>query len=292
MTESLGDSHRSGRFIWHHLEYFAWTFGFKQGPFQMGPMFSCTHSEVISGGNMFGAVGYLQCNPGQRVVPYNNWWWNVDSLLGESRSRRSWNTSTLLRPGSSALNRRLESHGHKFLGLQRRAAGGLPSLPQKTTMTGPYYGEVLTNLRQAVKERQRGILTRGPLLLHDNAPALMSQVAQAVVKDIGFEQLSHPPHSPGLTPSDFCLFRHLKQHLCGTRFLMMVSCSRPRSRISTTCPGILFDLNKRTFWQMWIVYWCTGRLHWKIMYMYCFFLGQLWFCTSYWIAKLFDRPSY
>ena len=165
-------------------------------------------------------------------------------------------------------------------------------LPQKTTVTRPHYGEVLTNLRHAVKEKRRGILTRGPLLLHDNAPALMSQVAQAVVKDIGFEQLSHPPHSPGLTPSDFCLFRHLKQHLCGTRFLMMVSCSRPRSRISTTCPGILFDLNKRTFWQMWIVYWCTGRLHWKIMYMYCFFLGQLWFCTSYWIAKLFDRPSY
>ena len=25
-------------------------------------------------------------------------------------------------------------------------------LPQKTAITGPYYGEVLTNLRQAVKE--------------------------------------------------------------------------------------------------------------------------------------------
>jgi len=38
-------------------------------------------------------------------------------------------------------------------------------------MTGPYYGEVLTNLHQAVKEQRRGMLTRGPLLLHDNAPA-------------------------------------------------------------------------------------------------------------------------
>jgi len=52
-------------------------------------------------------------------------------------------------------------------------------------MTGPYYGEVLTNLHQAVKEKQREILTRGLLLLHGNAPALMSQVAQAIVKDIG-----------------------------------------------------------------------------------------------------------
>ena len=43
-------------------------------------------------------------------------------------------------------------------------------------MTGPYYGEVLTNLCQAVKEKRRGMLTRGPLLLHGNAPAHMSRV--------------------------------------------------------------------------------------------------------------------
>jgi len=39
-------------------------------------------------------------------------------------------------------------------------------IPQKVTMTGPYYGEVLTNLRHAVKEKRREILTRGPLLLN------------------------------------------------------------------------------------------------------------------------------
>ena len=60
-------------------------------------------------------------------------------------------------------------------------------IPQKTTMTGPYYGEVLTNLHQAVKEKWRGMLTRGPLLLHDNAPVHTSRVAPATVKDIGFE---------------------------------------------------------------------------------------------------------
>ena len=53
----------------------------------------------------------------------------------------------------------------------------LVAYPQeKTTMTGPYYGEVLTNLCQAVKEKRRGMLTRGPLLLHGNAPAHMSRV--------------------------------------------------------------------------------------------------------------------
>jgi len=32
-------------------------------------------------------------------------------------------------------------------------------IPQKTTMTGPYYGEVLANLRQEVKEKRSGMLT-------------------------------------------------------------------------------------------------------------------------------------
>lgn len=91
-------------------------------------------------------------------------------------------------------------------------------LPQRTTMTGSYYGNVLKNLRQAVKEKRRGMLSRGVLLLHDNAPAHMSRLAQSVVKDIGFDQLSHPPYSPDLAPSDFYLFRHLKKHLRGTRF--------------------------------------------------------------------------
>jgi len=79
-------------------------------------------------------------------------------------------------------------------------------LPQKTAMTGPYYGEVLTNLRHAVKEKRREMLTRGPLLLHGNAPVHMSRAAQSIVKDIGFEQLSRPPYSPDLAPSNFYLF--------------------------------------------------------------------------------------
>jgi len=86
-------------------------------------------------------------------------------------------------------------------------------LPYKTAIPGPYYYGVLTNVRRAVKEKRSGILTRGALLQHDNARAHMSRVAQAIVKDIGFEQLSQPPYSPDLTPSDFYLFRHLKQHL-------------------------------------------------------------------------------
>jgi len=64
-----------------------------------------------------------------------------------------------------------KSHGHNFLDCKGVLL--VDYLPQKTTMTGPYYGEVL------------------------------SGVAQAVLKDIRFEQLSHPPYSPDLALSDF-----------------------------------------------------------------------------------------
>ena len=34
----------------------------------------------------------------------------------------------------------------------------------------------------------------------------------------GFELLSHPPYSPDVAPSDFHLFRHLKESLRGWAF--------------------------------------------------------------------------
>jgi histone-lysine N-methyltransferase SETMAR len=54
--------------------------------------------------------------------------------------------------------------------------------------------------------------------LHDNAPAHTARVAQAAIRNCGFEQLNHQPYSPDLAPSDFYLFRILKKELWGKRF--------------------------------------------------------------------------
>ena len=56
------------------------------------------------------------------------------------------------------------------------------------------------------------------LLLHDNAPAHRSVIAQQTIRDCGFIQLGHPAYSPDLAPSDYYLFRHLKKYLRGIRF--------------------------------------------------------------------------
>ena len=46
-----------------------------------------------------------------------------------------------------------------------------------------------------------------------------SRVAQAAIRECKLEQLNHQPYSPDLALSDYYLFRNLKSHLRGTRFL-------------------------------------------------------------------------
>jgi len=69
-----------------------------------------------------------------------------------------------------------------------------------------------------LKSKPRGKLRRGDLLLHDNAPAHTSAVATSAAGECGYELLPHPPYSPDLAPSDFCLFPLLIKDFSGTHF--------------------------------------------------------------------------
>lgn len=91
-------------------------------------------------------------------------------------------------------------------------------LPKNTTVTGRYYAEQMHRLRNAIKEKRRGLLSREVILLHDNAPPHKSLVAQAAIRECGFAQLHHPPYSPDLAPSDYFLFPNTKKYLKGKRF--------------------------------------------------------------------------
>ena len=91
-------------------------------------------------------------------------------------------------------------------------------MPQKVTITGVYYADLLHKLLLAIKEKRQQKLTKVPLLLHDNAPAHRSLVGQAAILESRFEEMHHPPYSPDLAPSDYHLFPNLNQHLRGQRF--------------------------------------------------------------------------
>ncbi|KAM5158273.1 histone-lysine N-methyltransferase SETMAR-like [Mantella aurantiaca] len=86
------------------------------------------------------------------------------------------------------------------------------------SITGAYYANLLRQLWEQIKIKCRGMLSRGILFLQDNAPVYKSAVAMAALHDCGFTVLQHTPYSPDLAPSDFHLFRHLKNHLAGRHF--------------------------------------------------------------------------
>lgn len=88
----------------------------------------------------------------------------------------------------------------------------------KERITGDYYASLMRKLREAIQEKRGKKFSHGIKLLHDNAPVHTSRVAQRAIIDCGFEQISHPPYSPDLAPSDYYLFRNLKKHLSGKKF--------------------------------------------------------------------------
>ena len=74
------------------------------------------------------------------------------------------------------------------------------------TINGAYYAEELRWLHQEIVGKRRGKFTLGVLLLQDNAPACMSQVALAAQTECSLGVLPHLPYSPDFGPSDLYLF--------------------------------------------------------------------------------------
>ena len=91
-------------------------------------------------------------------------------------------------------------------------------LPKGQTINGEYYANLLRQLREAIKEKRRGKLTKGVLFHQDNAPSHKAAIATATIHDCGFDLIQHPPYSPDLAPSDFHLFPNMKKHLAGRHF--------------------------------------------------------------------------
>jgi histone-lysine N-methyltransferase SETMAR len=63
-----------------------------------------------------------------------------------------------------------------------------------------------------------GMLSRGVVILRDNARPHTAATPQDLIVTFGWEQLDHPPYSPDLAPRDFHVFLHLKTFLGGRRF--------------------------------------------------------------------------
>jgi len=83
-------------------------------------------------------------------------------------------------------------------------------LPKGQTINAEYYSSLLVQLKDILKEKRRGNVTKGVLFLHDNAPAHRALATQKKLAYLGFQCLDHPPYSRDMAPSDYHLFPGLK----------------------------------------------------------------------------------
>jgi histone-lysine N-methyltransferase SETMAR len=91
-------------------------------------------------------------------------------------------------------------------------------LPQGSTIKANVYCDPLKKLRRAIRNKRRGMLSRGVVMLHDNALPHTAAATQDIITTFGWEQFEHPPYNPDLAPSDFHMLLHLKIFLGCRRF--------------------------------------------------------------------------
>ena len=85
-------------------------------------------------------------------------------------------------------------------------------LPKGQTINSEYYSFLLVQLKDILKKKCRGKVTKGVLFLHDNAPAHRAIATQKKLAYLSFQCLDHPLYSPDRAPSDYHLFAGLKKN--------------------------------------------------------------------------------
>jgi len=91
-------------------------------------------------------------------------------------------------------------------------------LPKGQTIKAEYLSSLLVQLKGILKEKRRGKVTKGVLILHDNARTHRALATQKKLTYLWFQCLDRPPYSPYLAPSDYHLFLELKKLLKGRHF--------------------------------------------------------------------------
>ena len=93
------------------------------------------------------------------------------------------------------------------------------------TINSTLYCQQLMRLKPAIrKKRAEFINKKGVVFHHDNARPHISLVTQQKLRKLGWEVLMHLQYSPDLAPSDYHLFRSLKNSLNGVKLALKEAC--------------------------------------------------------------------
>jgi hypothetical protein len=86
------------------------------------------------------------------------------------------------------------------------------------TLTSATNADLKYHLHPVIKSKQRGCLSTGVLLQHDNARPHTACSTVAAIQDLSFECLPHLSYSQNLSSSDFHVFGPLKETMGGRSF--------------------------------------------------------------------------
>ena len=89
-------------------------------------------------------------------------------------------------------------------------------LDQGDTVKARLYAEQLGRVDRALRKKR--IDSSGIRFLHDNARPHVAKIVHKKIARLGWELLPHPPYSPDIAPSDYSLFRSMKQAVAGEHF--------------------------------------------------------------------------
>ena len=84
-------------------------------------------------------------------------------------------------------------------------------LPKGQTIDAEYYSSLLVHLKDIMKEKVCGKVTKGVLFLH-NTPAHRALATQKKLAYLGFQCLDHTLYSLDLASLDYLLFPGLKNN--------------------------------------------------------------------------------
>jgi len=93
----------------------------------------------------------------------------------------------------------------------------LNCFPKGQTINVDCYSALLVQLKDILKEKRRGKVTKRVLFLH-NAPAHRALSTLKKLAYLGPQCLDHPSYSPDLAPSDYHLFHGPEKQLKGRHF--------------------------------------------------------------------------
>ena len=86
------------------------------------------------------------------------------------------------------------------------------------TINFTLYCQQLMRLEQAIEKKLPELINKqGVVFHHDNARPHIFLVTRQKLRELGWEVLMHPPDSADLAPSDYHLFRSLKNSFNGIR---------------------------------------------------------------------------